>query len=331
MTAPLPFSDDPGKRLPEPIRLRPRRRQVDDDPSRYVIDDSGLVAAINAALILGQPLLLTGEAGAGKTTLASRVAWQLGLERPLKFETKSTTTAKDLFYTFDALGRFQAGKGESDPLRYLTYNALGLAILYSRPAEETARLFPPHQSHPGAARRSVVLIDEIDKAHRDFPNDLLNELDRMFFRIPEMDNQRIAADDEAWPVVLITSNSEKNLPDPFLRRCTYYHLQPPTRGTLTKILTGLLPELEGLGDCKLVDSGLSFYEAVRGHHLRKKPSTAELVAWMTVLLACGVPTDQALDKQQEVVSRSLGALAKTHEDLEEMDRFSRKHFHWATS
>jgi MoxR-like ATPase len=165
-------------------------------PEKYLAND-GLVDAANVALMLGQPLLLTGEAGTGKTQFAYSLAWELGLDDPLKFETKSTSAARDLFYTYDALKRFQhvQTKVESDSiLPYITYQALGLAILRTRTADLNKDLVSDDFEQPNKPLRSVVLIDEIDKAPRDFPNDILNEIEDMYFRIPEMGNKEVKAD-----------------------------------------------------------------------------------------------------------------------------------------
>lgn len=170
-----------------------------DHPSAYR-PDLRLVDAVNVALVLNRPLLVTGEPGTGKTQLAYSIAWQLAARKQLnvtsprveKFETKSTSVARDLFYSFDVLARFHAAHtgGSSRNVDYLTYNALGRALLDALPEGEVRPQLPPGHEYQGP-RRSVVLIDEIDKAPRDFPNDLLNELDQMYFRIPELGNVAI--------------------------------------------------------------------------------------------------------------------------------------------
>src|SRR5262249_52414736 len=177
------------------------RRAEQTKPEGYLAD-AGLVDAVNVALLLGQPLLLTGEPGTGKTQLAYSLAWELGLDEPLKFETKSTSTASDLFYTYNALGHFhaaQCGEASRRALDYLTYNALGIAILRAND-ESSVRAYLPDDFRHGGRRRSVVLIDEIDKAPRDFPNDLLNEVEAMYFRIPELSNALIAAHPAMHPI-----------------------------------------------------------------------------------------------------------------------------------
>ncbi|MFO0821382.1 MAG: MoxR family ATPase [Pirellulales bacterium] len=216
------------------------------DSPDYVIEDDGLIAAVNAAILLQQPLLVTGEPGTGKTTLAGHVARELGLGKPLSFETKSTSVAKDLYYQYDAVGRFHAAhegrsNSQASNLDYLTFHALGKAILLTGagPPEVLQRFRETENLELGfAPRQSVVVIDEIDKAHRDFPNDLLNEIDRKFFTITEHRNTTVDGSGPLYPLVLITSNSERNLPDPFLRRCVYYHIEFPNRDALIRILNG---------------------------------------------------------------------------------------------
>src|SRR5262245_52754184 len=211
-----------------PAQLPGSRRARQTDPAGY-LPDPGLVDAVNVALLLGQPLLLTGEPGTGKTQLAYSLAWELGFEPPLSFETKSTSVARDLFYTYDAVSHFRAAQtreGSADVLSYITWNAFGAAILRSRPIEEVRQWLPPDFAHTGP-QRSIVLIDEIDKAPRDFPNDLLNEVENLFFRVPELNNARIEANEDRRPVLVLTSNSEKNLPEAFLRRCVYYNIPFP--------------------------------------------------------------------------------------------------------
>jgi MoxR-like ATPase len=193
------------------------------DPSAY-LPPPDLVDAVNVALLLGQPLLLTGEPGCGKTQLASHLAWSLGLGDLLKFETKSDSTAESLFYRYDSLRRFEASsRGDGgDPARFLTWTALGRAILATLEPDDRLR-FRATGDDGAQPRRSVVLIDEIDKAPRDFPNDVLNELEHLYFRIPELGDVLVRADDRYRPIVVITSNSERDLPEPFLRRCVFHH------------------------------------------------------------------------------------------------------------
>ena len=197
----FPFYAGKGKRPSNKTVKLPvsKRSKLMFDPAKYIAD-SGLVDACNVALLMEQPLLLTGEPGTGKTQFAYSLAWELGLGEPLKFETKSTTEAENLFYIYDALRHFQdthihkqGDKSEAlKTLDYITYNALGEAILSTKDESEVEHLLPPDFEH--SKKRSIVLIDEIDKASRDFPNDVLNELEQMYFRIPQLKNERIDAD-----------------------------------------------------------------------------------------------------------------------------------------
>jgi MoxR-like ATPase len=277
-------------------------------PEGYVALED-MVAAVNVALALGQPLLLTGEPGTGKTQLAYSVAWELGFDDPLKFETKSTTESRDLFYTFDTVGRFHARQAEegaaagelapSNPLRFITYNALGLAIIRANPLDAVRSILPPGFEHNGP-RRSVVLIDEIDKAPRDVPNDILNEIETMSFRIPELNvNRLVSADAASRPVVFITSNSEKALPDAFLRRCVYYHVPFPDAKTLEKIVHSRIGQRYAV-DPK-VKRALSLFQFVRDPalNLRKRPATAELIDWLGYLCRAEAAALGDADQQRE--------------------------------
>lgn len=277
--------------------------------------EPGLAAAVNVALLLGQPLLLTGEPGTGKTQLAYSLAWELDYGEPLKFETKSTSTARDLFYTYDALGRFQARESgvNAELLSYINFCALGIAILRANDEASVARFLPPGFMH-GGKRRSVVLIDEIDKAPRDFPNDILNEIEGMYFRIPELDNESIAAEPEMQPVVVITSNSEKDLPDAFLRRCIYYHLSFPQPERLKEIVTSRLGEFAAASSTLLKDALDLFFLLRRdASGLRKKPATAELLGWLITLRHVGNGTNP-LSESPDIALSTLSSLVKTTED-----------------
>ncbi len=290
----------------------------DVDPKAY-LPDEGLVDAVNVALVLGQPLLLTGEPGTGKTQLAYNLAAELGFGKPLKFETKSGSVARDLFYTYDTLRRFHAAHndGSKRALDYLTYSALGTAIILSMTPDERQPLMTPDLVEAGPARRSVVVIDEIDKAPRDFPNDVLNEIEHLYFRIPEAENIEARASKALRPIVVVTSNSEKHLPDAFLRRCVFYNIEFPKPDRLKKILLLRLAADRDvvLGDDFLTDAIDLFGRLRLGETgLRKKPGTAELLGWVSALARAGAQTQKALGGQKQLVRASLGALIKNSED-----------------
>lgn len=317
---PFPFyaGDPQAPDAEQPVVLKTLTRDRKREVAAYIAD-SGLVDAVNVALLLNQPLLLTGEPGTGKTQLAYSLGRELGYE-VLKYETKSTSTARDLFYTYDTLRRFhdaqlEITKADTD---YITYNALGIAIVLSEEEAKNKRWLPDSFTH-GGPRRSIVLIDEIDKAPRDFPNDLLNEIEGMYFRVPElgMGNERIAANDSRRPVVIITSNSEKSLPDAFLRRCIFYHIPFPKRGRLKDIV---LSQMSLLKDERLpwLEDALDFFEKLREENrgLDKKPATAELLNWLAYLRNEPLGEGARLRDRKELVGRSLSALFKSVSDQE---------------
>jgi MoxR-like ATPase len=293
----------------------PRRSDL-IKPDKYLAD-SGLVDAANVALMLGQPLLLTGEAGTGKTQFAYSIAWELGLGEPFKFETKSTSVARDLFYTYDALRRFQhkqSGVDADSILPYLTYQALGIAILRTRKWADNKDLMENDSLQPKKPIRSVVLIDEIDKAPRDFPNDILNEIENMYFRIPEMGNRIVEADRSLPPIVVITSNSEKDLPDAFLRRCVYYNIPFPDKERLQTIISNRLGTYVG-GTDGFINDALSLFSVLREDKvgLRKKPATAEMLGWMMALKEMASNNENPL-AQDELALGVLSNLIKSKED-----------------
>lgn len=321
----LPYSEHPPASKPDPRELPVNLLGDGDSPAGY-IPDSGLVDAVNVALTLRQPLLVTGEPGTGKSQLARSVAYQVGLDAPLDFETKSTSVAKDLFYTFDNIARFrlaQTSKAEQPIGEFITFNALGLAIILANPEERVRDLLPSDFVHAGQ-RRSIVLIDEIDKAPRDFPNDILNEVDRFFFRIPEAGGQMVSADDGFRPILIMTSNSEKSLPDAFLRRCIYYSIPFPDPKRLEEIvLKRLAGQLEA--GSTLLQESIEFFMELRkpDSGLRKRPGTAELLNWVIAMLALGIEPSQALKANSRAVRATLSALSKVAEDQERVhERFA---------
>jgi MoxR-like ATPase len=253
---------------------------------RYLTGES-LEAAVNCALALERPLLVKGEPGTGKTLLAEAVAQ--GLEAELvTWHVKSTTKAQDGLYVYDTVQRLydsRFGDGDvKDIRRYIKLGPLGAAIK--------------------APRRVVLLIDEIDKADLEFPNDLLHELDRMRFRVVETGDEVVA---QERPVVIITSNNEKELPDAFLRRCVFHFIDFPEPAFMRRIVAVHHPDLEGT----LVDQTLkAFYEIRANARLRKRPSTSELIDWIAVLKRAGL-REIKLDKELPF----LGALLKKEQDM----------------
>ncbi len=253
---------------------------------RYLTNDA-LEAAVNCALVLERPLLVKGEPGTGKTLLAEAIARSLGL-RLLTWHVKSTTRAQDGLYVYDTVQRLydsRFGDGDvGDVRRYIKKGPLGEAF--------------------AASERVVLLIDEVDKADLEFPNDLLHELDRMRFVIAETGDEVVATQ---RPVVVITSNNEKELPDAFLRRCVFHFIDFPEPELMKRIVAVHHPELEE----QLVEQALRvFYEIRSMKRLRKRPSTSELIDWIAVLKTAGVGSVKLDQKLPD-----LGALLKQEQDL----------------
>jgi MoxR-like ATPase len=288
--------------------------------------DPGLANAVNIALILGRPLLVSGEPGCGKTELAYRVARELNLGKPLRFDTKSSSLATDLFYHYDTVGRF--GQAQLDALerrppaplsRFLRLHALGLAIARTLPVTGAEALFGPGFDPlwpDGLERkpvRSVVLIDEVDKAPRDFPNDLLNEIEEWSFRVPEAGiDKPVKASDALRPIVLLTSNSESRLPEAFLRRCVYHHVRFPSAEALREIIQRHLNH--SVGPDAGLDAGLgAILKARDSSQLERKPSTSEIIDFMKVLVHRGWKPGQPFGKEN--IQALLGCLFKTEADL----------------
>jgi len=256
------------------------------------VADPHLKASVNAATVLTRPLLVKGEPGTGKTRLAHAVAAALGTEL-LTWHVKSTTKAVDGLYTYDVVQRLndsRFGEGDvSDIRNYIRMGPLGRAF----------------QSE----RRVVVLIDEIDKADIEFPNDLLRELDEMAFTISELDETVTAT---VRPVIIITSNAEKELPDAFLRRCVFHFIEFPDRSRMEEIVRVHHPRIEQ----DLLDAAFKRFFAIRKTQgLRKKPSTSELLDWLGVLMAAGLEPEQIQDSDP-----FLGVLLKQELDLASVRR-----------
>jgi MoxR-like ATPase len=300
----------------------------------HYVADEGLRAAVEVAIDLQLPLLVTGEPGTGKTRLAYWVAEEILKTKVLIFNTKTTTAARDLFYRYDAVRHFREAQTRSkdlsvNTLDYIHFGPLGQAILAS------------------ARQRYVVLIDEIDKAPRDVPNDILFEFQELAFRIEEANlaeyqNYRVgrrpelagllpedyalAPDEQGFlrhapgrpkPFLVLTSNSEKNLPDAFLRRCVFYHIPFPDSATLAEIVrknVALTPAYDAA-----LDTLIERFKTLRESGLRKKPATDELNKWIDILQRRGI--DPLKLDAPEVRGRLLATfpvLAKNRDDLDKL-------------
>ena len=294
------------------------------DPEKYQLSDE-IVSAVKAAVNLGQPLFITGEPGTGKTQLAYKVAHHFGLQNeagqaaPLIFNTKTTSTARDLFYLYDAVRHFRDANLRDGPARpisdYIELQALGQAIALTNPS--AAQQLGIQLSEP---RSAVVLIDEIDKAPTDFPNDILFELENMAFEIKETGTV-IRAGEGRRPIVIMTSNSEKSLPDAFLRRCVFLHIEFPGKDLLAEIVRSKLGEQSAYTDEAFIDHFMHVRDAVK----KKKPATAELIGWLRMLemdgfLADGPDFRQLSERQRRLLRFSYSILAKNKDDLAILER-----------
>jgi MoxR-like ATPase len=261
--------------------------------SGYVVSGP-LIDAVNCAIALERPLLIKGEPGTGKTLLARHVAEGLGMPMD-SWHIKSTSKATDGLYVYDTVQRLndaRFGDGNVSDIRsYIRLGPLG-------------RVFSAEQRH-------VLLIDEIDKADLEFPNDILLELDEMRFNVLETGDEVKA---KQRPVVIITSNNEKELPDAFLRRCVFHFIEFPDRDLMKKIIDVHHPNL----DVTLLDQVLIKFYWLRGQNeLRKKPSTSELIDWISALLRSGI-TQQQVEEQIPF----LGSLLKNEQDTDALISYS---------
>jgi MoxR-like ATPase len=263
----------------------------------YVATDD-LMTAVNAALALERPLLVKGEPGTGKTMLAIEVA--KALDRPLfEWHIKSTTKAQHGLYEYDAVSRLrdsQLGDPRVHDIRnYIVQGMLWKAFVSERPA--------------------VLLIDEVDKADIEFPNDLLRELDRMEFYVHET-QELVRA--KHRPLVVITSNNEKELPDAFLRRCFFHYIRFPDRETMERIVRVHFPDIKK----RLLREALEvFFEIREVPGLKKKPSTSELLDWLKLLAAEDIPPEALhSDDPHRIVPPLYGALLKNEQDVHLFER-----------
>ncbi len=269
---------------------------------RYIATED-LQMAVNAAVTLQRPLLIKGEPGTGKTMLAEEIARALG--KPLlQWHIKSTTKAQQGLYEYDAVSRLRDSQlGDSrvqDISNYIRKGRLWEAFV--------------------ATEQPVLLIDEIDKADIEFPNDLLLELDRMEFHVYETgENVRASV----RPIVIITSNNEKELPDAFLRRCFFHFIRFPDKDTMQRIVEVHFPGIKK----SLVSEAMDIFFEVRGvPGLKKKPSTSELIDWLKLLLADDIP-DEILKNRDasKAIPPLYGALVKNEQDVHLLERLAFMH------
>ncbi|MFG1300082.1 MoxR family ATPase [Xanthobacter sp. V3C-3] len=265
----------------------------------YVATDD-LKVAVNAAIVLERPLLVKGEPGTGKTVLAQEVAKALGAPL-IEWHVKSTTKAQQGLYEYDAVARLRDSQ-LGDPKVHDIANYIRKGKLWAAFT---------------AGERPVLLIDEVDKADIEFPNDLLQELDRMEFHVYETGEQVKA---HQRPVVIITSNNEKELPDAFLRRCFFHYIRFPDAETMRDIVEVHFPGIKQ----RLVSEALRlFYEVRDVPGLKKKPSTSELIDWLKLLLAEDIEVETLREKDvRKAIPPLHGALLKNEQDVHLFERLA---------
>ncbi|MEQ1936912.1 MoxR family ATPase [Mesorhizobium sp. CN5-321] len=263
------------------------------------VADRDLMVAVNAAIALERPLLVKGEPGTGKTELARQVAAALGLDL-IEWNVKSTTRAQQGLYEYDAVSRLRDSQLGDE-----RFNDISSYI-------KRGKLWDAFASH----KKVVLLIDEIDKADIEFPNDLLQELDRMEFFVYETGETVKAA---VRPIVIITSNNEKELPDAFLRRCFFHYIRFPDIETLQRIVDVHYPGIKQ----KLVHAALTqFYEIREMPGLKKKPSTSEALDWIRLLVADDVAPEDLRGDAKNALPKLHGALLKNEQDVHLFERLA---------
>ena len=267
--------------------------------TKEYISTKDLTIAVNAAITLERPLLVKGEPGTGKTELAKQVATSLGLEI-FEWSIKSTTRAQQGLYEYDAVSRLRdsqiGDKNVSDIKRYIKKGKIWNAFV--------------------SKTKSVLLIDEIDKADVEFPNDLLQELDKMEFFLYETGE---VIKSKNRPIVIITSNNEKELPDAFLRRCFFHYIQFPNKETLIKIVNVHFPNIKK----NLLDRALQrFFEIRETPGLKKKPSTSEVLDWLKLLLTEDLDPSELKNDGKNLLPKLHGALLKNEQDIQLFERLA---------
>jgi MoxR-like ATPase len=263
------------------------------------ISTKDLTIAVNAAITLERPLLVKGEPGTGKTELAKQVAKSLDL-KIFEWSVKSTTKAQQGLYEYDAVSRLRdsqiGDKNVSDIKKYIKKGKIWNAF------EST--------------QKSVLLIDEIDKADVEFPNDLLQELDKMEFFVYETGE---VIKSKNRPIVIITSNNEKELPDAFLRRCFFHYIQFPDQETLIKIINVHFPKIKKI----ILDRALQrFFEIRETPGLKKKPSTSEVLDWLKLLLTEDIDPSELKNDGKNLLPKLHGALLKNEQDIQLFERLA---------
>ena len=259
-----------------------------------------LNAGVNAAITLQRPLLVKGEPGTGKTILAAEIA--AALDAPLiEWHVKSTTKAQHGLYEYDAVARLRDGQLGDERVKEISNYILPGKLWEAFALEQ----------------RPVLLIDEIDKADIEFPNDLLLELDRMEFHVYET-KETIRAVHR--PVIIITSNNEKELPDAFLRRCFFHYIRFPDRDTMERVVAVHFPDIKK----RLVSAALGlFYDIREAPGLKKKPSTSELLDWLKLLMAEDIsPEDLRTTDSAQLIPPLYGALLKSEQDVQLFERLA---------
>lgn len=264
----------------------------------YIATDD-LTIAVNASVTLERPLLVKGEPGTGKTELARQVADALGLEI-IEWNIKSTTRAQQGLYEYDAVSRLRDSQLGEERVHDVAN--------YIKPG----KLWQAFRSD----KKVVLLIDEIDKADIEFPNDLLQELDKMEFFVYET-GETIAA--KHRPVIIITSNNEKELPDAFLRRCFFHYIRFPDEATLRQIVEVHHP---GIKDALLTTALTQFYEIRETPGLKKKPSTSEVLDWLKLLLAEDLTAEDLKRDGVNALPKLHGALLKNEQDVHLFERLA---------